>query len=482
MSLSEKTFKGVYWSFFEALIGNGVNFLVLLYLARIIGPTDFGIISICTIFISISLIFVDGGMSISLLRQKNCTYTEYSTLFYFNLLISIIFFNILFFSSNYISSFFEEIMLSPILKSLSLLLIINAFSTVQRTYLIKKFDFKSLYKSSAIASILSGIISVYLVLIGYGIWSVVAFQLLRAIIFSLLVWYYAKLIPIYSFSFKSLKNMWNYGYKLLLSGLINTGYENLYLVIIGKIYSTKELGLYDRANQIQLLIAQQLDNVISKVSFPVIAEVQNEKERMKSIYSRLISHTMFISVFLMMFVSSISESLILIILGSEWIISATYLKLLCFVGLMYPIHSLNLNLLKVKGSSSLFLFLEIIKKIVSLPVLLVAWKYGILYLIYSIIIINIISIFINCLWSGKFVDLGAFKQINLFWKVFCISMFSYIIVNFSLNNIFLNPILEIFIATFIWMVISIPLLMITKNQEYIFFKNKIFNLKQLFND
>ena len=376
MSLFQKTFKGVFWTFFEAIFGNGINFLVLLYLARVIGPSDFGIIGISTIFISVSMIFVDGGLSTSLLRQKKCSNIEYSTLFYFNLIVSFLFFLILFFSSENISIFFNESILKDVLKALSILLIINSFSTVQRTYLMKKFDFKSLYKSSAIASFVSGVFSIYLVSISYGIWSVVVFQLLRAVIYATLLWYYTKWKPLFKFSIVAFKKMWNYGNKLLLSGLLNTGYENLYILIIGKLYSTKDLALYDRANQIQLLISIQLDQIISKVSFPLIAEIQDQNKRLKIIYSKIISHSMFISIFLMMFISSIADNLVLMILGNAWVQSGEYLKLLCFAGMVYPLHTLNLNLLKVKGSSSLFLKLEIIKKIFALPIFYVAWKYS----------------------------------------------------------------------------------------------------------
>lgn len=473
MSLQKKTINGIFWSIFEAIAGNGLTFIVMLVLARILGPSDFGLVALTTVFISISQTFIDSGMTSALIRKNKCSQRDYSTVFYYNLIVSFIFFILIFSTSNYISIYFNQDQLKYIFKILPLIIIINAFGIVHKTILTIQLDFKSHYKSNFFATTISGCIAIYLALNNFGVWSLVIFEISKSLFSVSFFWYLSKWIPSFIFSKNSFNELFNYGYKLLLSGLLNTGFNNLFIIIIAKAYSSLQLGLYKKADEFQALPSKQLNTLISKVSFPVLSKIKEKNSKLYSGYKKLISHVMLISIFTMMFLSSISEPLVLIILGEEWILSAQYLELLCFVGLMYPLHSLNLNLLKVKGSSNIFLKLEIFKKILLLPVFYVAWSYGIFPMIYSLLIFNIVGFFVNSYWTNKLIKLSSFEQIKSFYIPLLISIFIYILIIFFKKFSNFDTYINIILITMIWAFFAISILELTKNKEYKFIKNTL---------
>lgn len=365
-----------------------------------------------TIFIAVSTSFINSGFATALIRKKDCTNEDFSTVFYFNMVAGIVFFVILFISAPAISRFFNEPELNPLIRVLGFVLIIDAFTIIQRTILTKRIDFKLQAKISVIASVFSGAIGLTMAYTGFGVWSLVAKQISQQAINSLLLWTWNKWKPLLVFSKHSFKNLFSFGYKLLISGLLDTIYRNMYYLIIGKFFSAQELGYYTRANQFQELPSTNINSIISRVTFPVLSELQDDKEKLKNGYKKIIKSTMLITFVLMLGLAAIAEPMILTLIGEKWFNSVIYLQLLCFVGMMYPLHALNLNILNVHGRSDLFLKLEIIKKIMAVPVIIIGIFWGIKIMIAGMILNSLIAYYLNSYWSGKFINYPISEQMT----------------------------------------------------------------------
>lgn len=411
MSLKEKTVHGLSWSFIDQISNQSLTFIVGIILARILDPQEFGLITMITIFIAISESFINSGFSNALIRKKDCTDTDYSTIFYFNLTVGLFFFSILFVSAPAISSFFNETELTQIIRVLAFILIIDSFTIIQRTILIKQINFKLQTRISVIASTASGTLALIMAFQGFGVWSLVAQQLSRQALFSFFLWLWNNWRPKLIFSWLSFKSLFSFGSKLLISGLIDTIYKNIYYLIIGKFFSPQELGYYTRAQQFKNLPSQNLNAIINRVSYPVLSSIQDDKDRLKINYQRLIRSTMFITFILMLGMAAVAEPMVITLIGEKWRPSIIYLQMLCFVGMMYPLHALNLNMLQVAGRSDLFLKLEIIKKILAVPTILIGIYWGIKVMIAGMMINTLIAYYLNSYWSGKFVGYSMKEQV-----------------------------------------------------------------------
>lgn len=412
MSLKQKTISGLTWSFIDNFSKLGLTFVIGIILARLLSPREFGLIGMITIFMALSQSLVDSGFTQALIRKKYCTQADYSTVFYFNLLVGVVLYLILFFTAGAISRFFDEPQLYLIIRVVGLSIIVNAFTIVQRARLTKEINFKLQTKISVIATVGSGGIGIYMAFAGYGVWSLV-FKMLSGYFFtSLLLWIWNKWKPSFIFNINSFKEMFSFGSKLLLSGLIDTIYRNIYLLVIGKFFSAAQLGYYTRADQFANLPSQNITGVIQRVSYPVLSSIQDDKIRLKAAYQKLIKSTMFISFVLMINLAAIAKPLVLILIGQKWEPSIIYLQLLCFVGMLYPLHAINLNMLNVQGRSDLFLRLEIIKKILAIPIIFIGILLGIKEMILCMLLVSILSYFLNSYYSGKHINYSNTQQIR----------------------------------------------------------------------
>lgn len=411
-SLKQKTVSGLIWSFIDSIASSGIQFIIGIILARLLSPREFGLIGMIMVFIAISETFINSGFSSALIRKKNCTDRDYSTVFIFNLIVGILFVILLQITAKPISLFFNEPELNNLIKVFSLVLIIDSISIIQRTILTKRVDFKLQAKISIFASLISGIISISLAYYGYGVWSLVFQRVSKQIVNSSLLWLWNKWRPKLIFCKESFQELFGFGSKLLLSGLIDTLYRNIYYLVIGKFFSASDLGYYTRAYEFSSLPSQQLNGIIGKVSYPILSMIQDDIGRLKLNYTRLIRSTMFLTFVLMMGMAATSESIIIVLIGEQWRDSVIYLQLLCFVGMMYPLHALNLNMLQVQGRSDLFLRLEIIKKIIAIPTIFIGIYWGIKIMIISMMVNTLISYYLNSYWSGKMLNYSLFKQIK----------------------------------------------------------------------
>ena len=412
MTLKEKTISGLLWSFIDSIAGQGITFIVGIILARILSPKEFGLIGMLTIFIAISQSFIDSGFRQALIRKQNCTQADYSTVFYFNIIVGILFYILLFLCAPLIGTFFNEPILKDLIKVLGIGLIINSFTIIQSTLLTKNINFKQQAKISVIAAAISGIISIYLAFTGWGVWSLVALTLVKNSINSILLWFWSKWQPIWHFSSKSFTELFAFGSKLLISGLIDTIYRNVYYLIIGKYFSAVELGYYTQADQFQSMPSTNLQGIIARVSYPVLSTIQNDKPRLKEAYKKIIKSTMLFTFVLMLGMAAIAKPMIITLIGEKWEPCVIYLQMLCFVGMFYPLHALNLNMLQVQGRSDLFLRLEIIKKALAIPIIIIGVIWGIKAMILGMIVISLIAYYLNSYWSGGFIGYSFLEQIK----------------------------------------------------------------------
>ena len=370
-SLTNKTVHGIAWNSLDRVANYGISFLVSIVLARLLSPEDYGLIGLINIFIAIFNVILDGGLSTALIRKQNVNDTEYNTVFYTNLFVSVILTLTLFFGAPLISGFFKRPELVPILKAMSFILVINAFAIVQQSILTKRINFKDQTKVSLIAHIGSGIIGISLAFLGFGVWALVAQQLSSRILATFLLWFYAKWVPKMVFSWNSFKDLFGFSWKLLVSRFINSLWGQLYQGVIGKCYSAHTLGLYTRAVQYAQLFSNGVSDVVLKVSLPVMTTIQQEDERLLSATRKIIKTTMFVTISVMMWMAASARNLVFVLIGEQWLDCVPMLQILCFNLVLNPLYYINENLLTVKGRSDKILVLQFFKiAITVIPLLL----------------------------------------------------------------------------------------------------------------
>ena len=411
-SLKNKTVKGVGWSAIDNVAQYGVTFIVSIVLARLLSPDDYGLIGLIAIFTAVCNTLINAGFTTALIRKKDATDEDYSTVFIVNLGMSLLLYGIIFFCSPLIADFFQREELVWLTRVSSLGMIIGALSLVQQTRLTKRIDFKSQTKITILASISSGIIGILLALMKFGVWALVAQTLSSQLIKTVLLWLVNKWIPQLNFSKKSFHELFGFGWKLMVSGVIDTVWKELNQFVVGKFYSPATLGQYTRAKHFSQLLSSNLTSVVQRVTYPVLSNIQDDKQRLINAYRRIIKTTMFVTAISMFFLGAISEPLLFCLIGPKWHEAATYLPLICVVGSTYPLHAINLNMLQVQGRSDLFLGLEIIKKIIAIGPLLIGAFVGIFPMLWASVIVNIIAYFMNSYYTGKLLGYSSWMQIK----------------------------------------------------------------------
>lgn len=411
-SLKDKTVKGTFWSAADAFLGQGVTFLVGLVLARLLTPDEYGLIGICAIFTTVMLGVVDSGFSNALIRKLKVTEEDYSTLFYFNLFVSIAMFALLYTVAPWIALFFERPQLIQLIRSMGLILIFQSLSIVQYTILSCNVDFRTKTKASVISAIISGIIGIIMAFAGFGVWSLVAQQLSHQLLYSVCLWILNRWWPKFVFNFESFKYMWGFGWKLLLSGLLDRIWAQLYQTVVGKFYNASTLGQYTRSKEYASIFSNNFTSIVQRVSYPVLSQIQNDKERMVSGYRKIIKTTMFVTAILMISLGAVAEPLIYCLIGSQWEVAATFLPFICISMSLYPLHSINLNMLQIQGRTDIFLYLEIVKKIVSILPICLGIFVSIYWMLIGSIFTGIINFFLNSYFTGRKLGYTSWMQLK----------------------------------------------------------------------
>lgn len=411
-SLKNKTIKGVGWSFADSMLGQGIAFIVGLVLARLLSPEEYGLIAIITIFVNVFNSIVDSGFSNALIRKNDADDTDFNTVFWSNMALSVVLCVTLFFCAGPIAHFFERPKLLPLTQVMSVIVIINAFAIIQRTILVKRIDFKTQTKVSLISSIASGVVGIGMAFGGCGVWSLVGQQLARQLLNTVFLWVFNAWRPQRHFSLKSFKELFGFGWKLLVSGLIDTVWREIYQVVIGKCYTPATLGQYTRAAQFSSIFSSNLNSVVSRVSYPVLSSIQDDRERLKDAYRRIIRIVMLVAFCLMLGLAACAKSFVYVLVGEKWMECVPMLQILCFSMMLYPLHAINLNMLQVQGRSDLFLKLEIVKKIVAVGPLLLGIFVGIYWMLIGSVLTGFFSYYLNARYSGPFLKYGIWQQVK----------------------------------------------------------------------
>jgi len=411
-SLKDKTVKGTFWSAADAFLGHGVTFLVGLVLARLLSPSEYGLIGICTIFTSLLTKIVDSGFSNAIIRKKKASDDDYSTMFVTNMLMSLALFFLLYISSPVIADFFQHGELISLLRVMGLVLIIQALSIVQNTRLVKKIDFKTRTKASFIAAVSSGTIGISMAYTGFGVWALVGQVLSNKLIYTICLWVLNKWVPSLRVNKDSFHYLWGFGWKMMLSGLLNNIWSELYQVVVGKCYSPETLGQYSRSKEYAHLFSSNFTAIIQRVTYPSLSLVQDDKKRMVDAYRRIIKTTMFVTAICMISMGAVAEPLIYCLIGSQWHQAATFLPFICISLSLYPLHAINLNMLQVLGRSDIFLYLEIIKKVVSIGPLCLGIFVDIYWMLVGSVVTGIFAFFLNTYYTGKKLNYSSWMQIK----------------------------------------------------------------------
>ena len=411
-TLKDKTVKGVVWSSIDRFTSQGISFVFSLLIARMLMPSDYGVIAMLGIFMAVSGCFIDSGFSTALVRKIDRTETDFSTVFYFNNVVAILFYGLLWLASPIIADFYDLPLLEDVTKVVGLNLVIGALGGIQNAKLSIAIDFKTRAKISVITTLFTGIVGLYLAYCGYGVWALVFQALSSNILRTILLWSYVKWKPQWLFSWKSFREMFSFGSKVLASGLLDTTYNNLYTIVIGKCFSSAALGVYSRADGLANFPSSNITGVLQNVTFPVLSSIQNDEERLAIGYKKLLRLSAFIIFPLMVGLAAVADPFIRLVLTDKWEGTIYYLQILCFSLMWYPIHAINLNLLMAKGRSDYFLKLEVIKKIQGVIILCITVPLGLVAMCYGRIASSLISLVWNTYYTKKIIGYGYTQQMK----------------------------------------------------------------------
>lgn len=410
-TLRHKTITGIIWTFLEQLFRVGIQTITTLILAWFLLPEDFGLMAMITVFFAIAHSVMDSGFSQALIRKKEVTQTDYSTTFYTNLLMGLLAYSLLFASAYPIANYYNEPRLVILIRVVGLVVIINSFQLVQVSDLTRKLNFKIQFRVTLPSAVFSGIVAISMAALGFGVWSLVAQILISSFISTILYWVVNKWRPSKDFSVESLNEMFGFGSKLLASGLIDTAFENIYVIVIGKLFSAALVGYYFFAQRIQQLVVTQLTEAVQKVTYPALSTLQDDNTALKEYYRKVIQVVTYIIFPSMVALAVLAKPLFSLMLKDNWLPAVPYLQLLCIVGLLYPLHAINLNVLKVKGRSDLFLYLEIIKKLMIVIIILISVQFGIFGILIGQIASSVLAYIPNSYFSIKLIDYSLSEQL-----------------------------------------------------------------------
>ena len=411
-SLKNKTIKAMAWSSVSKMVSYFVNFIIGIILARLLMPSDFGLIGMLAVFFAISQLFVESGFSNALIQKIDRTNVDFSTIFYFNIIVSTAFYIILFISAPYIAQFYKTPELTLLTRVLGLNILIAALTIVQQTRLSIDMNFKTISIIGIVSIIISGILGVSMAYQGFGVWALVIQSLSASIIRMFLLFYYNKWKPLFVFSKTSIKQLFRFSSNLLIAGFVATIVNNLYSMLIGKIFNSTELGFYTRSKTLPELLSNTISSVLQSVTYPILTSLQNDKDRMVSVYGRIMRIIVFFVIPLLTLFAIMSEPFVRLILTEKWISIVPLIQWLCFARMITPISSLNMNILNAIGRSDLFLKVDISKLPLAIVALIITVPFGLKAVVIGHFVLSFISFFINSYYPGKLFNFGAMQQIR----------------------------------------------------------------------
>lgn len=429
-TLRQKTKNGLIWSSIERFGTQGVQFIIGVILARLLSPEAFGIIAMPMVFIALAQVFIDSGFFTALVRKPELKDEDLSTAFIFNIFVGVICYLLLFFLSPLIAKFYHTPALDNILKVIALTVLINPMATVQQAILTRRIDFRSQTVVSLLSAITAGLIGIWMAYRGYGIWALVLQQTATSALRVLFLWLYVKWLPKTSWSHESFLYLWKFGSKILLTGTLDALYNNIFPITIAKFYTANLLGNYTRAQQFADFPSTNITGILQRVTFPVLAKIQNDDKKLADNYRKFIKLSCFIIFPAMLGLASVSNASVKIVLGEQWEMCGFFLLLLCFAKMWYPVHVINLNVLHVKGRTDLSLRVELIKKIIGVIILCITIPNGITWMCFGLIIQSLIGLYINTYYTGVLIGVGFRMQMLDICPILCISISMFTILCF----------------------------------------------------
>ena len=432
MSFSkEKIFSNLIWRFLERTGAQFVALVVSIFLARILSPEDYGTIALITVFINILNVFVDSGLGSALIQKKDADNTDFSTVFYTNVVFCIALYILMFVFSPFLAEFYNRPELASIIRVLSITILVSGVKNIQQAYVSRTLQFRKFFFSTLAGTIIAAVAGIWMAYHGFGVWALVAQQVTNLSMDTIILWITVKWRPELVFSFKRLKSLFSYGWKLLVSALLDTFYTNLYNLVIGKKYSANDLAFYTKGELFPKAVVGNINNAIDSVLLPTMASEQDNKERVKQMTRRAIKTSSFCIAPLMMGLAGCSHNVISILLTDKWLPAAPYLVIFCITYMFYPIHTANLNAIKAMGRSDLFLKLEIAKKIVGLSVLFLTMWFGVKVMAYSLLFTSVASQIINTWPNKKLLGYGYIEQLKDIFPGIIMAVVMGIVVSFG---------------------------------------------------
>ncbi|WP_291866323.1 lipopolysaccharide biosynthesis protein [Maribacter sp.] len=465
MGLGNKIFKGVVWSAIERLSVQTVQFIIGIYLARILSPNEYGILSILLVFIAISQVFIDSGFTKALIQKQNRTETDISTVFLFNLGLSFLCYATLWVSSPFIAQFYNIEELSLLLRVLSISLILNAILTVPVTLYTIKLDFKKITQINLVTAIIAGLSAIYFAKIGYGVWALVIQTLCKSGLTAILIWIGLHWKPTWSFSKASLKELFKFGSNLLVSSLLNTFVNKSYELVIAKTNSTSDLGYYTRGTQFSDIVFAIINTIIDRVLLPGLAEVQDKIDILVSYTQKILKIASLLIVPFFLFLAVIAEPLIRVLLTDKWLLAVPIMQIFCIARLITILSGINVNILYVLGRTDLALKQQYIKIAIRIIFLVIALKFGIIYIALAELASTIVHFFINTYHPGKIMKYGGLKQLSDLSPIIISGLAMSTCVYF-LNTLIENDILKLLASPFLAIISYIIFIQLFKVEEF----------------
>lgn len=412
MDSKSSTISNFLWRFAERCGAQIVTFIVSIVLARILTPEDYGKIALITVFTTIMQVFVDSGLGVALIQKKDADDLDFSSVFYFNFVICLVLYAAMFIASPFIANFYNDSSLTPIIRVISLTIVISGVKGIQQSYVSRNMLFKRFFYATLGGTIFSAILGIALAYTGFGVWAIVAQQLSNTTIDTLILWLTVKWRPKKMFSWERLKGLLSFGWKMLASSLLDTVYGNIRSLIIGKLYSSSDLAYYNQGKQFPNVVVTNINTSIDSVLLPTMASVQDDSQRVKTMTRRAIKTSTYIMAPLMMGLAFCAEPIVRLVLTDKWISCVPFLRIFCITYMFYPIHTANLNAIKAMGRSDLFLKLEIAKKIVGMILLLSTMWFGVMAMAYSLLVSSVLSQIINSWPNRKLLNYGYLEQLK----------------------------------------------------------------------
>jgi teichuronic acid exporter len=432
MSLRKQAVSGMVWTYSQQFGSQLISFIVSVVLARVLLPEEFGLIGMIAIFMGIGGALFEGGLTSSLIRTKELTQEDYSTVFYFNFCGSLVVYGLLFFGAPWIAHFYLQPSLLTIIRVYGLTFIISAFGTVQNTILTRELKFKKQAIISIPALVSSSLTGVFMAYQGYGVWSLVASALVNSLVISLFLWFSSDWYPKRIFNRHKFRQHFHYGYKLTLSAILDIIFTNIYQIVIGKYYSAAQVGYYTRANSLMMLPVGNVSGALNRVVFPLFSQVQDDIPRFRNAYKQIMQLVLFIITPVIVLMAVLAKPLVVLLFTDKWLSVVPIFQIICFTGILYPIHLYNLIVLQVKGRSDLFLKLEIIKKVILSIILIISFFFGFYALLWGQLIFSIVALLINTYYAGRILQYNMIKQLKDIMPIFVFAI-AMLIVTFSID-------------------------------------------------